>query len=84
MRDSFTRQTRIPTRVLAGLVVVFLALGAADPHASPAKEVLIKGTAYTFDNQEPIAGATIRARGTRRLCDQRRAATGCGSPSVRR
>jgi hypothetical protein len=62
--DSFTSRTRIP-RVLAGLVAAaFLALGAADAHASAAKDkVLIKGTAYTFDNQEPITGARIRARG---------------------
>jgi hypothetical protein len=53
--------------VLAGLVAAaFLTLGATDAHASAAKdEVLITGTAYTFDNQEPIAAATIRARGAR-------------------
>lgn len=65
MGDSFTSPTRIPARVLAALVAAaLLALGAADAHASAATDkVLIKGTAYTFDNQEPIAGATIRAQG---------------------
>ena len=46
-------------------VLAFLGLGVADGHAAgPAgRSVLIKGTAYAFDNQAPIAGATIRARG---------------------
>jgi hypothetical protein len=63
--DSCPSRTRIPTLLLAGLfAAAFLALGAADANASDANDkVLIKGTAYTFGNQEPIAGATIRARG---------------------
>jgi hypothetical protein len=63
--DSSPSRTRIPTRVLAGLfAAAFLALVGADANAGVAKDkVLIKGTAYTFDNQEPIAGATIRTRG---------------------
>ncbi len=44
-------------------IVVFAAAAApaaADPGGG---KVAIKGTAYTFDDQEPIAGATIRAKG---------------------
>ena len=47
------------------LVAAMLGLGAsanqAAAHAN--HRVLIKGTAYAFDNQAPIAGATIEARG---------------------
>jgi hypothetical protein len=53
-------------RAAAALAALFLlafsGLGVADSHAAKDK-VTIKGTAYAFDNQDPIAGATIRARG---------------------
>jgi hypothetical protein len=44
------------------LVVATLSTGAAGAQAS-GFPVLIKGTAYSFDNQDPIAGALIGARG---------------------
>lgn len=55
--------------MLAALfLLASLGLGVAASHASghtPGKKgkVKIKGTAYAFDNQAPIAGATIRATG---------------------
>ncbi len=55
--------------ILAPLVALtLLGLGVAESHAAEHAggkkgKVMIKGTAYAFDNQVPIAGATIRARG---------------------
>ena len=47
------------------ILVAMVWLGAAQSHAATraSHRVLIKGTAYAFDNQVPIAGATIEARG---------------------
>jgi hypothetical protein len=54
-------------RVQALLVPIVLVtvLAAVQSHAAvrPPHRVLIRGTAYSFDNQDPIAGATIEARG---------------------
>ncbi len=44
-------------------VVSVVAPAAAGQAASENGTVAITGTAYAFDNQDPIAGATIRARG---------------------
>jgi hypothetical protein len=56
-----------PSAAIAGLLVLVavLALGAGPSDAANRANhrVLIKGTAYSFDNQAPIAGATIQARG---------------------
>jgi hypothetical protein len=56
-----------PAAAIAGLFVAFamLGLGTAQSRAAPGANhrILIKGTAYSFDNQAPIAGATIQARG---------------------
>jgi hypothetical protein len=55
--------------VLAAVfLMAFPGLGIAADHAakhagSAGDTVTIKGIAYAFDNQDPIAGATIRARG---------------------
>ncbi len=65
------RRPRLPfngpsTRIVGPLVLVaVLCLGAARSYGAPGanQRVLIKGTAYSFDNQAPIAGATIQARG---------------------
>jgi hypothetical protein len=63
------RRTPIGVSGAVGIAVLFLlaplGLGVAEGHAAgpPRRSVLIKGTAYAFDNQAPIAGATIRARG---------------------
>jgi len=52
---------------LRAAAIVLLVATAAAPAAAHAGgshgKVAIKGTAYTFDNQEPIEGATIRAKG---------------------
>ena len=47
------------------ILLALLGLCAAQSHAAARADhrVLIKGTAYSFDNQAPIAGATIEARG---------------------
>jgi hypothetical protein len=47
------------------ILLAVLGLGAAQSLAATraSHRVLIKGTAYSFDNQAPIAGATIEARG---------------------
>jgi hypothetical protein len=58
-------------RALAALAAAFplawLVLGVAGAHAAKGggghDTVEIRGIAYAFDNQDPIAGATIRARG---------------------
>jgi hypothetical protein len=63
------RSIRLGAAAATGLALLLLlaslGLGVAEGHAAgPARRsVLIKGTAYAFDNQAPIAGATIRARG---------------------
>jgi hypothetical protein len=47
------------------ILLAVLALGGAQSLAATraGHRVLIKGTAYSFDNQMPVAGATIEARG---------------------
>ena len=52
-------------RMLLSLVVVTaLAIGVPQAEAAGAgHRVLIRGTAYSFDNQDPVAGALIGARG---------------------
>lgn len=53
-----------PSSVGLLLASVFLGLAVGDADAARAENtVLIKGTAYAFDDQTPIAGATVRARG---------------------
>ena len=55
-----------PSAIVALLLLVaMLGLGASASQAAARAHhrVLIKGTAYAFDNQAPIAGATIQARG---------------------
>jgi hypothetical protein len=67
-----TRDIPLDLRAAAALGLLFLlalvGLGAADAHAAKGDankrgKVTISGTAYAFDNQAPIAGATIRATG---------------------
>lgn len=48
---------------LAGALIAIMALfalGTATATAATADTVHVRGTVYTFDNQEPIAGATVR------------------------
>src|SRR5262245_2422747 len=61
LRDS---ERRFSVTVTATLVAAFFGLGVAQCDAAAGKgTVKIKGTAYAFDNQVPISGATIRAVG---------------------
>jgi hypothetical protein len=57
------RSWRAGSLVLLSLLA-YLGLGVAESPAGGVNDTsVIKGTAYSFDNQDPIAGATIRARG---------------------
>jgi hypothetical protein len=51
--------------LIISVLLAVLGLGAAQSLSATraSHRVLIKGTAYSFDNQAPIAGATIEARG---------------------
>src|SRR5262249_1361849 len=61
LRDS---ERRFSVTVASAFVVAFFGLGGAQCDAAAGNgTVQIKGTAYAFDNQVPIAGATIRAVG---------------------
>ena len=54
--------------LIISLLLAVLGFGAAQSLAAThaGHRVLIKGTAYSFDNQMPIAGATVEARGAPR------------------
>jgi hypothetical protein len=45
--------------VVAGSLLVLAAPAGAAPR-SPLPPVHVRGTVYTFDNQDPIPGATVR------------------------
>jgi hypothetical protein len=61
MRRAPRPQRALTTLVpLAGLLVLLALLSAPAADARARKTVHLRGTAYTFDNQRPIAGATIR------------------------
>lgn len=64
---SFPRHAKLVTLAVAlSLACLSPAPAAADPSpdARDGKDTVeIRGTAYSFDNQDPIAGAKIRARG---------------------
>ncbi len=62
-RPRMSRRRRICGCAAALFVVSVVAPAAAGQAASGKGTVAITGTAYSFDNQHPIAGATIRARG---------------------
>jgi hypothetical protein len=62
---AIPRWARAALAVLAFLLLIIISAALADavgakPHQGVPATVHIRGTAYTFENQQPITGATIR------------------------
>jgi hypothetical protein len=66
-RDPRRRRTGTSAAAVLTLLFLLAPLGLIVPEGQAGgganQTVLIKGVAYAFDDQAPIAGATIRARG---------------------
>ncbi|MGZ5322264.1 MAG: hypothetical protein ACXWFN_12575 [Solirubrobacterales bacterium] len=58
-----THRAAAPLAICAALLAIAIAAvpaAAAKPKTKPLAPVHVRGTVYTFDNQEPIAGATVK------------------------
>jgi hypothetical protein len=58
--SSATRRAAVPLALTATLLTLAAVAAAPAGAAKPLGSVHMRGTVYTFDNQDPIAGATVK------------------------